>query len=163
MIRWGGEARCEELILLKKPWCWGRLKVGGERDNRGWDGWTASPTQWTWVWVNSRSWWWTGRPGVLQSMGSQRIRHDWTELTEVVRHGFHKSQKVSRVSGSADLFHRQVTKTGHVCVTLSVDTYTNLCPELGKEEVSWSREYLKCPFCCYANHWKNVPIKMILT
>ena len=52
-----------------------------EGDNRGWDGWMASLTQWTWVWVNSRSWWWTGRPGVLQFMGSQRVRHDWaTEL-----------------------------------------------------------------------------------
>ena len=58
-----------------------RLKAGGEGDNRGWDGWMASWTQWTWVWVNSRSWWWTERPGVLQSMGSQRVRHDWaTEL-----------------------------------------------------------------------------------
>ena len=63
------------------PWCWERLKVGGEGDDRGWDGWMASPTQWTWVWVNSRSWWWTGRPGVLKSMGSQRVGHDWaTEL-----------------------------------------------------------------------------------
>ena len=48
-----------------------------EGDNRGWDGWMASPTQWTWAWVNSGSWWWTGRPGVLQSMGSQKVRHDW--------------------------------------------------------------------------------------
>ena len=49
--------------------------------NMGWDGWMASPTQWTWVWVNSGCWWWTGRPGVLQSMGSQRVGHDWaTEL-----------------------------------------------------------------------------------
>ena len=63
------------------PWCWERLKAGGEGDDRGWDGWMASPTQWTWVWVNSGSWWWTGRPGMLQSMGSQRVRHDWaTEL-----------------------------------------------------------------------------------
>ena len=50
----------------------------GEGDGRGWDGWMASPTQWTWVWVNSGSWWWTGRPGMLQSMGSQRVGHDWT-------------------------------------------------------------------------------------
>ena len=58
-----------------------RLKAGGEGDNRGWDGWMASLAQWTWVWVNSMSWWWTGRPGVLQSMGSQRVRHNWvTEL-----------------------------------------------------------------------------------
>ena len=65
----------------KRPWCWERLKAGGEGENRGWDGWMASLTQWTWVWVNSGSWWWTGRPGMLQFMGSQRVGHDWmTEL-----------------------------------------------------------------------------------
>ena len=64
-----------------KTRCWERLKAGGEGDDRGWDGWMASPTQWTWVWASSRSWWWTRRPGVLQSVGSQRVRHDWaTEL-----------------------------------------------------------------------------------
>ena len=72
---------CKELTHLKIPWCRERLKAGGEGDDRGWDGWMASPTQWTWVWVSSWSWWWTGKPGVLQSMGSQRVRHDWaTEL-----------------------------------------------------------------------------------
>ena len=71
---------CEELTHWKRPWCWERLTVG-ERDDRGWDGWVSSLTWWTWVWVDSRSWWWTGKPGVLQSMGSQRVRHDWvTEL-----------------------------------------------------------------------------------
>ena len=68
------------------------LGAGGEGDDRGWDGWIASLTQWTWVWVNSGSWWWTGRPGVLWFMGSQRVRHDWaTELdwTEL-NHGFGK-------------------------------------------------------------------------
>ena len=73
---------CEELTHLKIPWCCERWRAGGEGDDRGWDGWMASPTQWTWVWVNSGSWWWTGRPGVLWSMGSQRVRHDWvTELS----------------------------------------------------------------------------------
>ena len=72
---------CEELTHLKRPWCWERLKAGGEGDDRGWDGWMASPTQWTWVWLNSRSWWWTGRPGVVQFIGSLRVRHNWaTEL-----------------------------------------------------------------------------------
>ena len=72
---------CKELTHLKRPWCWGRLRAGGEWDDRGWDGWTASPTQWTWVWVGSESWWWTGRPGMLRFMGSQRVGHDWaTEL-----------------------------------------------------------------------------------
>ena len=66
---------------MKRPWCCEILKAGGEGDDRGWDGWMASPTQWTWIWVNSGSWWWTGRPGMLQSMGSQRIGHNWvTEL-----------------------------------------------------------------------------------
>ena len=68
----------EELTHLKRPWCWERLKVGGEGDDWGWDGWMASPTRWTWVWVSSGSWWWTGRLGMLQSMGSQRVGHDWT-------------------------------------------------------------------------------------
>ena len=73
--------QCKELTHWKRPWCWKRLKAGGEGDDREWDGWMASPTQWTWVWVNSGSWWWTGRPGVVQFMGSQRVRHDWaTEL-----------------------------------------------------------------------------------
>ena len=76
----------EELTHWKKPWCWERLKAGGEGDHRGWDGWTASPTQWTWAWVNSGSCWWTGRPGVLQSMGLRRVGHDRaTEVTEPVR------------------------------------------------------------------------------
>ena len=59
------------------PWCWERLKAGGKGDNRGWDAWMASLTQWTWVWVNSGSWWLTGKPGVMQSMGSQRVWHNW--------------------------------------------------------------------------------------
>ena len=72
---------CEELTHWKRLWCWEGLGAGGEGDNRGWDGWMASLTRWTWVWVNSRSWWWTGRPGVLWFMGSPRVRHDWaTEL-----------------------------------------------------------------------------------
>ena len=68
--------------LLKRPWCWERLKAGEEGEDRGWAGWMASPIQWTWVWVSSWSWWWTGRPGVLQSMGlkSQSWLSDWTEL-----------------------------------------------------------------------------------
>ena len=62
---------------LEKTGCWERLTAGGEGDDRGWDGWMASPTLWTWVWVSSRSWWWTGNPGVLQSVGLQRVGHNW--------------------------------------------------------------------------------------
>ena len=67
-----------------KNWCWERSKVGGEGDDRGWDGWTASLTRWTWVCVGCRSWWWTGKPGRLQSMGSQRVGHNWA--TELISH-----------------------------------------------------------------------------
>ena len=71
---------CEELTHWKRPGCWESLKAG-EGGNREWDGWMASLTQWTWIWVTSRGWWWTGRPGVLQSMGPQRVGHNWaTEL-----------------------------------------------------------------------------------
>ena len=66
----------EELTHWKRPWCWERLKAEGEGDDRGWGDWIASPTQWKWVWANSRRWWRTGKLGVLQSMGSYRGGHD---------------------------------------------------------------------------------------
>ena len=76
LATWG-----KELTHWKRPWCWERLKAGEEGDDRRWVGWMASPAQWTWIWVNSECWWGTGRPGVLQSMGSQRVGHDWeTEM-----------------------------------------------------------------------------------
>ena len=97
MLSW-----CKELSHLKRPWCWERLKAGEEGDDRGWDGWMASPTQWTWVWVNFGSWRWTGRPDVLQSMGSQRVGHDWaTELNWGLRCTAHPS---SNVLGSCGYF-----------------------------------------------------------
>jgi len=72
---------CEELTHWKRLWCWEGLGAGGEGDDGGWNGWMASLTRWTCVWVNSGSWWWTWRPGMLQFMGSQRVGQDWvTEL-----------------------------------------------------------------------------------
>ena len=76
LILWPPAAK--NWLIWKDPWCWEGLKAGGEGDDRRWDGWMASLTQWTWVWVNSGSWWWTGRPGMLQFMGSQKVGHDWT-------------------------------------------------------------------------------------
>ena len=74
-ILWPPDAK--NWLIWKDPDARKRLKLGGEGDDREWDGWMASLTQWIWVWASSRSWWWTGKPGVLQSMGS----HDWaTEL-----------------------------------------------------------------------------------
>ena len=72
---------CKELTHWKRLWCWEGLGAGGGGDDRGWDGWMSSLTRWTWVWVNSRCWWWTGSPGVLRFMGLQRVGHNWvTEL-----------------------------------------------------------------------------------
>ena len=88
---------CEELTHWKRLWCWEGLGAGGEGDDRGWDGWMASLTRWTWVWVNSGSWRWTGRPGVLQFIGSQRVRHDWaTDLiwSDLKWHNFTWKQTV---------------------------------------------------------------------
>ena len=100
---------CEELTHWRRPWCWEGLGAGGE-GTTGWGGWMASPTQWTWVWVNSRSWWWTGRPGVLWFMGSQRVRHDWeTELNWTGQNRLGKSWnwKLSNFQGEAE------RKVGH--------------------------------------------------
>ena len=75
----------EELTHWKRPWCWEGLGAGEEGDDRGWDGWMTSRTRWAWAWVNSGSWWWTGRPGMLRFMESQTVGHDWaTELNWTV-------------------------------------------------------------------------------
>ena len=83
MLNWNSSTlatSCEELTHWKRPWCWEGLGAGGEGDHRGWDGWMASLTQWTWVWASSGRWWWTGKPGVLQSMGSQGVtKLNWTK------------------------------------------------------------------------------------
>ena len=102
---------------LENIWCWEGLGAGGEGDNRGWDGWMVSPTRWIWIWVNSRSWWWTGRPGVLQFMGLQRVRHtvrlNWTELTD----GTHSKRdhitghKTNKFTFSKGLGNEQQTST----------------------------------------------------
>ena len=100
-----------ELTHRKRPWCWERLKAREEGDDRGWDGWMASPTQWTRVWVDSGSWWWIGRPGVLRFLGSQSIRQDWeTELnwTELNWAWPHPSEQGS-VSPTVSLSHQEAS------------------------------------------------------
>ena len=90
---------CEVLTHLKRPWCWERLKAGGEGDDRGWDGWMASSTLCTWVWASSGSWWWTGKPGVLQSMGSQSWTwlSDWTKLNWGITYVFIYTRAMGRI------------------------------------------------------------------
>ena len=85
---------CEELTHWKRPRSWERLKVGGEGEDGGWDGWMASLTRWTSIWVNSGSWWWTGRPGVLRFMGSHKVGHNWaTELNWTTPRQYIKMQR----------------------------------------------------------------------
>ena len=80
-ILWPPDAKKRPFSYWKRPWCWERMRAGGEGDDRGWDDCMASLTQWTWVWASSRSWWWTWKASVLQSTGSQRFGHNWaTEL-----------------------------------------------------------------------------------
>ena len=75
----------QEMTHLERPWCWGWLKAWGEGDEKGWDGWMASPNQWTWVRASFETSWWTGRPGIQQSMGSQWVGYDneWTKLKTI--------------------------------------------------------------------------------
>ena len=93
----------KERIHWKRPWCWERLRAERKGDDRGWDGWMASRTQWTWVWVNSGSWRWTGRPGMLQSMGLQKVGHDWvtklnwTDPSNSERHSFSSPEVSPRI------------------------------------------------------------------
>ena len=101
---WTFTERTDAEAETKRPWCWERLKVGGEGDDWGWDGWMASSVWWTWVWVGSGSWWWTGKPGVLQSMGSQRVRQDWaTELNWVSKHLNDIVKVIQLVDGEAEI------------------------------------------------------------
>ena len=95
----------EELTHWKRPWCWEKLKAGEEGDDRRWGSWMASPTGWTWVWASSGSWWWTGKPGVLQSMGSQRVGHNWATALNWTEKEVHSNvwEKVTTKNAASDL------------------------------------------------------------
>ena len=99
----------QRLTHWKRPWCCEGLGAGGEGDDRGWDGSMASPTRWTWVWVNSGSWWWTGRPGMLRFMGLQRVRHNWgTELPDCLTDIYYNiicKQRYFKFFVNLDLFY----------------------------------------------------------
>jgi len=99
---------CEELTHLKRPWCWERLRAGGDGEDRGWDGWMASLTRWTWVWMDSGSWWWTGRPGMLRFMGSQRVRLNWTEL-KILKFQMDKTSLIINKVQTETIHHYHVT------------------------------------------------------
>ena len=98
---------------LKRPYCWERLEAGGG-DSRGWGGWMASPTWWTWVWASSGSWWWTGKPGMLQLMRSQRVGREWaTELNWM-------NTSLLGPSSIVWEYHRQHITSDHGCVPIKL-------------------------------------------
>jgi len=138
----------EELTDLKRPWCWERLKAGRERDDRRWDDSMTSP-QWTWVWVYSRSQWWTGRPGVLPFMGSQVVRHDWvTELNwRPNKLYIHKYSIPSKSSRKHILFKctwniLQNRSHENESESVFVQLYPTLCnPMIVASEPLWSMEF----------------------
>ena len=130
---------------FKKPGCWEGLRAGGEGDNRGWDGWMASLTWWTWVWVSSRSWWWTGRPGVLQSMGLQRVRQDWvTELNWT-------QLKVTSANTWLTLFSvlYRINSSWLLITTACCCLVVKLCPSLCNP---WTTGLITC---YYSPHWAS--------
>ena len=115
----------------KRPWCWEGLRAGGEGGDRGWGGWMASLTRWAWVWVNSGSWWWTGRPDMLLFMGSQRVGHDWaTELNWTERlHPLTAPLGVDHAHGPTHGRQLHTSKTDETILPListwNYATYTN--------------------------------------
>ena len=136
----------EELTQWKRPWCWERLRADGEEGVRGWDGWMASPMQWAWTWANSRRWWGTGKLGVLQSMGSERVLNDW--VTEQHQQFCKKKLWVERVGwwamepGCPDMLSLQALKilgeglSFRQCQCLSLGTGTWNVDE------DWERSWL---------------------
>ena len=123
-ILWPHEAK--NWLIWKKPWCWAKLKAGGKGDDRAWDGWMASLPRWTLVWVSSRSWWWTGKPIMLQSMGSQRVSHDW--VTELNWTGKGLSYTYRCIYSPPNYLGWAVLKTGAVWVGLPCDSVIKNLP-----------------------------------
>ena len=138
---------CKELTHLNRPWCWEILKAGGEGYNRGWDGWMASLTQWTWVWVNSGSWWWTRRPGVLQSMGSQRVGHNWvTELNWITSS---HTQKFNQVILTTGLWLYKIIE----CGGLNCKGSSKICPPKSMNVTSFGKGSFKCKNLKIRSSW----------
>ena len=139
----------------QRPWCWERLRAGGEEGDRGWDGLMASLTQWTWVWVNSRSWWRTRKPGVLQSMGSQRVRRDLvTEQQEV----FQKQESIS-LSLQAPAYSSNITE-GVLFLSLlwsSQKAFRSLFLVHSPWEINTTL-WCNCSFACLVPHLIQVPL-----
>ena len=140
---------CEELTHWKRLWCWEGLGAGGEGDDKGWDGWMASLTWWTWVWVNSGSWCWTGRPGVLQFMGSQRVRHDWA--TDLIWCDLIYSKMVTVIIPLNTWHHTQLHFFFLVTRTCKVDSFFQL--------LNMQHSFVNC--CHHAVHYMPMNLSIL--
>ena len=154
----------EELTHRKRPWCWERLKVGGEGDNRGWDGWMAPSTPWTWVWVSSKSWWWTGKPGVLQSMGSQRVGHDW--VTERLNWTEPVFLSPSWAMHLCDFYIKMNSVLGcyswgswkaWMCCSSAWHGGAGPCPAQAEDTLVWLKHQEVSTFLNHSSHWQPAP------
>ena len=142
MLKLKLQSWCEELTHLKRPWCWERLKVGGEGDDRGWDSWMASLTWWTWVWASSGSWWWTGEPGMLQFMGSQKVIHDWA--TELNWYGFFSGLSSIRVASVYPYGNTTLFWLRQLCRKLSAKCVFQCCSSFSR--LFWLSVPLAVPY-----------------
>ena len=125
----------------------GNIEGIGEGDNRGWDGWMASPTRWIWVWASSRSWWWTGKPGILHSMGSQRVGHDWATELNWIEKG---SENHLMLPNSC--LQRVIWGWSYMCAAKSLQSCPTLCDPIdssppGSLTLGFSRQ----------KHWSGLP------
>ena len=138
---------------LEKPWWWERLKAGGEGDDRGWDGWMASLTRWTWVSVSSGNWWWTGRPGVLQSMGSQRLRQDRaTEQNWISEFGKVAGYKINTQKSLAFLYTNNEKSEGEIKEPIPFTTETKRIKYIG---INLPKRQKNCTQKIIRHRWKK--------
>ena len=149
------------MMLLITLWCWEVLGAGGEGDNRGWDGWMASLTRWMWVWVNSGSWWWTGRPGVLRFMGSQGVGYNWaTELNWTEGPLWWMCTHLSvKIDSSVKVPGRLV---GHIMDWLPLPPLNpkDLLCACVAGKFPWPQEWEKCG--CFVFHFVNQSLMLLL-
>ena len=151
---------CKELTHWKRLWCQEGLRPGGEGDDRGWDGWMASLTRWTWVWVNSGNWWWTGRPGMLWFMGMQRVGHYWAaELNWTLWYGLPYVSLIICKSGLlififAEYTHTMLNKIPLFHQSLGPRVFLSFSLSLSLRLILWSTEARWAHFLARA--WKTL-------
>ena len=142
-------------LIGKRLWCWAGLGAGREGDDRGWDGWLASPTRWTWVWVDSGSWWWTGSPGVQRFMGWQRAGHDWVDWTELNTNLPKIKLKYEKLK-SVSLAIRNKTRMPTILPLFNIFNSISYCSEVKESALERPKQsYNHLHILLITLHWKS--------